>query len=57
MGYVGFNKLSDKLAKEPGVKNPDALAASIGDKKYGKPAMKKAAATRHSLRGVQALIK
>jgi hypothetical protein len=31
-----FAKLRDKLAAEPGVTNPDALAASIGRKKYGK---------------------
>ncbi len=30
-----FKKLSSKLAKRPGVKNPGALAASIGRKKYG----------------------
>lgn len=57
MGYVGFDKLSSKLAKEPGVKNPDALAASIGNKKYGKKAMQHGAATRHSLKGLQSLIK
>jgi hypothetical protein len=41
-----FKKLSAKL-KRRGVKNPDALAATIGRKKYGKKGMaKKAAAGR-----------
>lgn len=30
-----FAKLSAKLAKQPGVTDPDALAAAIGRKKYG----------------------
>ena len=30
-----FQALSSKLAKEPGISNPDALAASIGRQKYG----------------------
>jgi hypothetical protein len=30
-----FQSLKSKLATEPGVKNPGALAASIGRKKYG----------------------
>lgn len=35
MSYVGFDKLKGQLAKEKGVSNPGALAASIGRKKYG----------------------
>ena len=31
-----FEALSNKLGKRPGVTNPDALAAYIGRKKYGK---------------------
>jgi hypothetical protein len=31
-----FKALSSQLASEPGVKNPDALAAYIGRKKYGR---------------------
>lgn len=54
MAYVGFKALSSKLAQEPGVKNPDALAASIGRKKYGKKAMAKGAATGKSLKGLKA---
>ncbi len=57
MAFVGFNKLSNNLAQEPGVTNPDALAASIGDKKYGKKAMQHGAKTRASLKGMQALVK
>ena len=30
-----FSKLMDKLKKRGGIKNPAALAASIGRKKYG----------------------
>lgn len=44
-----FSTLSHKLAKEPGVTNPDALAASIGRKKYGSAGMaaKSAAGRKH----------
>lgn len=31
-----FHKLKEELAERPGVRNPGALAASIGRKKYGK---------------------
>lgn len=42
-----FDQLSAKLAKRPGVTNPDALAAAIGRKKYGAKGMAaKAAAGR-----------
>lgn len=42
-----FKKLSNKLARRKGVRNPDALAASIGRKKFGAKGMaKKAAAGR-----------
>lgn len=44
---VGFKKLKGKLSHEKGVKDPGALAASIGRKKYGAAGMaKKAAAGR-----------
>lgn len=39
-----FDKLANKLASRPGVSNPRALAAYIGQKKYGASAMHKAAA-------------
>lgn len=42
---IGFKKLRNKLARQPGVTNPGALAASIGRKKYGKIAMAKKATT------------
>lgn len=43
MGYVGFKKLKEKLAHKPGIKDPGAVAASIGMKKYGKKKFEKAA--------------
>ena len=52
MAYVGFKKLEGKLARK-GVKNPAALAASIGRKKYGKAKFQKAAAQGKSLRGAK----
>lgn len=45
-----FNRLKGKLAKK-GTRNPAALAAHIGRKKYGKTGMaKKAAAGRRKAR-------
>lgn len=44
---LGFKKLKNKLSHQKGVKDPSALAASIGTKKYGKAGMaKKSAAGR-----------
>lgn len=40
-----FSKLENKLAHQKGVTNPRALAAWIGDKKYGKEEMAKRAAS------------
>ena len=57
MPYTGFAKLKDELAHKPGVKNPGALAASIGNKKYGKKAMQHGAKTGRSLKGLQSLVK
>lgn len=42
MAYEGFKKLKEKVA-EGGAKNPGAVAASIGMKKYGKKKFEKAA--------------
>ena len=42
--YMGFKKTVGALKKQDGVENPEALAASIGRKKYGKTAFQKAAA-------------
>jgi hypothetical protein len=47
--YMGFDKLKGELAHKPGIRNPGAVAASIGNKKYGKKKMHHAAATGHSL--------
>lgn len=42
--YMGFAKLKASLARKPGVKNPAAVAAAIGRKKYGKEKFQKMAA-------------
>lgn len=44
-----FSRLSHKLDKQPGVTDPDALAAAIGRKKYGAAGMaaKSAAGRKH----------
>jgi hypothetical protein len=52
MAYVGFNKLTKELAKK-GVRDPKALAASIGRKKYGKKKFQEAAAKGKSLKGAK----
>lgn len=36
-----FKELSNKLASKPGIKDPDAVAAAIGRKKYGAKKMAK----------------
>ena len=47
-----FEKLSKELASQPGVTNPDALAAAIGRKKYGASKMAGwAAKGRNSTKG------
>ena len=51
MGYMRFKKLKGKLGKK-GVRNPGALAASIGRKKYGKKRFQKAAAQGKSMKGM-----
>ena len=43
MAQSNFDKLAGKLASRPGVTNPRALAAYIGDRKYGASNMAKAA--------------
>ena len=45
-----FKQLSSKLAKRPGVKDPDALAAAIGRKKYGKQRFQGMAAAGKSIK-------
>ena len=50
--YIGFAKLKGQLARKPGVKNPAAVAAAIGRKKYGKEKFQKmAAAGKHHKEG------
>lgn len=46
MAYVGFKKLKGQLSKKPGIRNPGAVAASIGRKKYGAKKMGKMAAKK-----------
>lgn len=40
MAHIGFKKLSGILANK-GVRNPNAVAASIGAKKYGRKSLEK----------------
>ena len=56
MAYVGFNKLKSEIAAKGGVRNPGAVAASIGRKKYGKKAFQHAAAEGASMRGLKSLV-
>lgn len=49
MTYVGFNKLVHKLAGKPGVKDPKAVAAAIGRRKYGASTYNRAAAKGRKL--------
>jgi hypothetical protein len=51
--YMGFEKTTKALAAK-GAKNPKALAAWIGRKKYGKAKFQKAAAAGKSMRGMKA---
>jgi len=48
--WTGFKNLSTSL-KRKGVRDPKALAAWIGRKKYGKKKFQKAASSGKSLRG------
>ena len=42
--YMGFEALKSKIAARGGARNPGAVAASIGRKKYGGKAMAHASA-------------
>jgi len=44
MAYIGFDKLKAKIASEGGARNPGAVAAAIGRRKYGSGAMAHASA-------------
>ena len=54
MSYTPFKKMVSKLAAR-GVRDPKALAASIGRKKYGKAKFQAAAASGKSLRNARPL--
>jgi hypothetical protein len=51
--YVGFDKLKGELAKRPGVKNPAALSAYLGRRKYGAKRFDRYAAKGKKMRGVE----
>lgn len=53
MAYEGFDKLKGEIAAKGNVRNPSAVAASIGRKKYGKKAFQRAAASGRSMRGMK----
>lgn len=54
MAYMGFDKVKADAAAS-GARDPGAVAASIGRKKYGAKAMGKAASGGKSLRGHKTL--
>jgi hypothetical protein len=47
--HEGFDKLKGELSHEKGVKDPGAVAAAIGRKKYGKKAMAAGAKQHHAV--------
>ena len=51
MAYLGFEKLKSKIAARGGVRNPGAVAASIGRKKYGAKRFNQAAHAGTKMRG------
>ena len=53
MAYVGFNKLKSQIAAKGKVRDPGAVAATIGRSKYGKARFQKAACAGKSLRGAK----
>lgn len=55
--YMGFKKLEASIAARGGVRDPGAVAASIGRKKYGKEKFQKAAATDHKMNEATAMAK
>jgi hypothetical protein len=48
--YTGFDRLKSTLAKRPGVKDPAALSAAIGKKKYSAKRFQQHAARGESFR-------
>ena len=57
MSYTPFKKLSGMLAKKSGIKDPDAVAASIARKKYGNKLVQKHAASGTSMKNVKPIKK
>lgn len=53
MAYVGFSKLKKQIGARGGVRDPGAVAASIGRKKYGAQRFQRAAATGRTLKGAR----
>lgn len=53
MAYVGFDKLKGQIAAKGDVRDPGAVAAAIGRKKYGKKKFQRAAAAGRSMRGMK----
>ena len=53
MAYVGFKKLKGQLAGKPGIRDPGAVAAAIGRKKYGKRRFQAAAAKGKKMKGMR----
>ena len=51
--YVGFEKLEKSIPAKGGVKDPGAVAAAIGRKKYGKGKFQKHAKKGKKMRGVK----
>lgn len=49
MGYIGFSKLKSQIASKGKVRDPGAVVASIGRKKYGAKKFQKAAAAGRKL--------
>jgi len=53
MPYVGFSKLKSRIAAKGNVKDPGAVAAAIGRKKYGKGKFQSYAAKGKKMVGVK----
>ena len=51
MAYLGFSKLASILASK-GVGNPNAAAAAIGRKKYGRGRFQRAASSGTKMKGM-----
>jgi hypothetical protein len=50
---MGFDRLTEALSKKKGIRNPAALAASIGRKKYTKKRFQEYAAKGKKMRGAE----